>query len=313
MKKTALLLSLPILLFSCGGEENSEMGETEGKKSVITTSDEFDDLQITTLDDKVAYSIGFNSAGDLREYTDSEKYSQYFNKEALKNGFYSGIASSDSSKADDCNELLSTYFGTPGSFDTMYIKPNRASDCMGFMRGFEIRFSLAKRGVFNHLNADLIKKGFKDGTFDYDTLIPINDQVSIISEYFSSLTKKEGEAFLEKNKQRPEVTTADNGLQFEVIKEGTGAKPTLNSTVSVYYTLSLINGQVVESNAQEPEPVSFPLNGVIQGWQQGLQLMRKGGIYKLYVPYELGYGHQGTQGIQPYTTLVFQIELVDFK
>jgi len=308
--RKVILFALPLLLFSCGGNQEQEQ-TVDGEWIEVST--EYDELKPESLNERVSYSIGFNSAGDLREYTDSPKYKEYFNKLAVKEGFYTGIDSDDSLAAEACNSKLSQYFGTPGVFDTLAISVDEASTCLGFMRGAEIRYSLKRRNVFNQLTQDLMKKGFKDGMFDYDTLIPVRDQVNMISEYFSGLIKKEGEDFLEANKKRPEVTTADNGLQFEVIKEGKGPKPTLNSTVSVYYTLSLVSGQIVESNADDAEPISFPLNGVIQGWQQGLQLMSKGGTYKLYVPYELGYGHQGTQGIQPYSTLIFEITLVDFK
>jgi len=310
MKKLALY-SLSLLLFACGGENTNEDEILDGELIFVGT--EYDDLKLNSVNDRVSYSIGFTSAGEMKEFFESAQYKSFFNKASLKEGFYTGIESTDTSFADGCDQTLATYFGNPGSFDTTSIKPSQASNCLGFLRGIEIKYSLSKRGLFAQLKPDLMKKGFKDGLYNYDTLIPLNEQVALISDFFGAIVKNEGETFLEENKKKKGVTTMENGLQFEIIKEGNGPKPTLNSTVSVYYTLSLINGQQVESNAQDPEPVSFPLSNVIQGWQQGLQLMKKGGKYKLYVPYELGYGHQGTQGIQPYSTLIFEIELVDFK
>lgn len=310
MKKLAIY-SLSLLLFACGNDNTTDDEIIDGELVFVGT--EYDDLKLSSLNDRVSYSIGFTSAGEMKEFFESAQYKSFFNKASLKEGFYTGIESSDTSFADGCDQTLATYFGNPGTFDTTSIRPNEASNCLGFLRGIEIKYSLTKRGIFSQLSPDFIKKGFKDALYNYDTLIPLNEQVAVISDFFGAIIKSEGEAFLEENKQKKGVTTMENGLQIETIKMGNGAKPTLNSTVSVYYTLSLINGQQVESNAQDPEPISFPLSNVIQGWQQGLQLMQKGGKYKLYVPYELGYGHQGSNGIQPYSALIFEIELVDFK
>jgi FKBP-type peptidyl-prolyl cis-trans isomerase FklB len=309
MKKIIIpFFALSLVIIGCNNN-----GEADASLSTNGASNEYDDLQIKSLHDRVSYAIGFTSAGEMKEYAESEQYSAYFNKLNLKEGFYKGIQSLDTAKADECNSTLMRYFSQPGVFDTTEITPNIASNSLGFLSGIEIHYSLTKRGLFEQLSADLIKKGFKDALYNYDTLIPIEDQVNLITDFFGSLVKKEGEAFLEQNKLRPEVTTSENGLQIETLVEGKGKYPTLNSTVSVYYTLTLTNGKTVESNVNDPEPVSFPLSNVIQGWQQGLQMMKKGGTYKLYVPYELGYGHQGSQGIQPYSALLFEIQLVDFK
>jgi hypothetical protein len=299
-----------VLLFSCGNETVNEDSTPDYRAEAGT---EFDDIELRSTNDRVAYSIGFTSAAEMREFFYSEKYGAYFDRTEARKGFYEGIQSGDTVQADICDGRLAQYFGTPGTFDTTAISVKEASHCMGFLRGIELKYSLSRRGLFDGLSTTIIKKGFKDGFYSYDTLITPMEQAQIITEFFGSIIKKEGEDFLEQNKQRKEVRTMDNGLQIETLKEGKGGQPTLNSTVSVYYTLSMVNGQVIESNADQPEPVSFPLSNVIQGWQQGLQLMKKGGKYKLFVPYELGYGHQGTQGIQPYSALVFEIELVDFK
>lgn len=311
MNRTLLLLSaLPFLLFACGEDTSSSTQETDYRAEAGT---DFDDVTLQSINDRVAYSIGFSSASEMREFFYSEKYSSYFDRNEARNGFYEGIASSDTLQADVCDSRLAMYFATPGEFDTTSISIKEASHCMGFLRGIELKYSLSRRGLFDGLSGKIIKKGFKDGFYAYDTLITPMEQTQVITEFFGAIIKKEGEEFLEKNKERKEVRTTENGLQIETLREGKGANPLLSSTVSVYYTLSMVNGQVIESNADQPEPISFPLSNVIPGWQQGLQLMKKGGKYKLYVPYELGYGHQGTQGIQPYSALVFEIELVDFK
>jgi FKBP-type peptidyl-prolyl cis-trans isomerase FklB len=103
-------------------------------------------------------------------------------------------------------------------------------------------------------------------------------------------------------------------LQYEVLVAGKGVQPTAESTVKVHYEGTLIDGTVFDSSYERGEPIEFPLNGVIKGWTEGLQLMSVGAKYKLYIPYELGYGERGAgQNIPPYSTLIFTVELLEIK
>ncbi len=122
----------------------------------------------------------------------------------------------------------------------------------------------------------------------------------------------ENEAFLVKNKERPEVKVTDSGLQYEVIKMGTGPKPTPGSTVRVHYIGTLIDGTEFDSSYKRGEPAEFPLSGVIQGWTEALQLMPAGSKFKLYLPENLAYGASGAGStIKPFSTLVFDVELLE--
>ena len=124
--------------------------------------------------------------------------------------------------------------------------------------------------------------------------------------------KKDGEAFLAANKNKPGVKTTASGLQYEVIKEGTGKKPAATDQVKVHYTGTLIDGTKFDSSVDRGEPATFALNGVIPGWTEALQLMPVGSKYKIVVPSSLGYGEKGTPGpIGPNATLVFEVELLE--
>jgi len=125
--------------------------------------------------------------------------------------------------------------------------------------------------------------------------------------------KVEGEKFLAENANRPEVKTTDSGLQYEVITEGKGKKPTATDVVKVHYKGTLVDGTVFDSSYDRGTPAVFPLNRVIPGWTEGLQLMSVGSKYKLYIPYQLGYGEQGGQSIKPYSALIFDVELLEIK
>jgi FKBP-type peptidyl-prolyl cis-trans isomerase len=124
--------------------------------------------------------------------------------------------------------------------------------------------------------------------------------------------KAEGEKFLAANKSKPGVKTTASGLQYQVIKEGAGAKPAATDQVKVHYLGTLIDGTKFDSSYDRGQPASFALNGVIPGWTEALQLMPVGSKYKLFIPSNLAYGDRGTPGpIGPNATLVFEVELIE--
>jgi FKBP-type peptidyl-prolyl cis-trans isomerase FklB len=127
-----------------------------------------------------------------------------------------------------------------------------------------------------------------------------------------SVNKARGEKFLAENKSKEGVKTTASGLQYKVIKEGTGKKPAKENTVKVHYTGTTIDGKVFDSSVERGEPIEFPLAGVIAGWTEGVQLMSVGSKYTLYIPSNLAYGEQGAgQAIGPNEALIFDVELLD--
>lgn len=122
-----------------------------------------------------------------------------------------------------------------------------------------------------------------------------------------------GEEFLAENAERDGVETTDSGLQYEILEEGDGEKPSGEDRVQVHYTGELISGEVFDSSRERGEPVTFGLNQVIPGWTEGLQLMSEGSRAKLYIPAELAYGPGGNQRIGPNETLVFDVELLEIN
>ncbi|MGC4036457.1 MAG: FKBP-type peptidyl-prolyl cis-trans isomerase [Chitinophagaceae bacterium] len=138
--------------------------------------------------------------------------------------------------------------------------------------------------------------------------------ITQVQQEKSKGTIEEGQKFLVENKKRPEVKTTPSGLQYEVLQEGTGIKPTTVDTFVAHYRGSLTNGTVFEESYTRNEPITYPLNRVIAGWTEGLQLMTVGSKYKFYIPYNLAYGLQGSPPTIPGgATLIFEIELLDVK
>ncbi len=161
---------------------------------------------------------------------------------------------------------------------------------------------------------ELIKQGFINGLYEYNEMWEPMAAGQYIQETLSNIqfgdNKSKGEQFLAENALKDGVKVTDTGLQYEVLRMGKGAKPAATSTVKVHYEGTLIDGTVFDSSIQRGEPIEFPLNGVIKGWTEGLQLMPVGSKFRFYIPQELGYGAQSAGSIPPYSTLIFEVELL---
>ena len=125
--------------------------------------------------------------------------------------------------------------------------------------------------------------------------------------------KAAGEKFLTENKAKEGIQTTASGLQYKVITAGNGAKPKATDTVKVHYAGRLLDGKEFDSSIKRGQPVEFPVNGVIPGWTEALQLMPVGSKWEIYIPSDLAYGEQGNQGIPPASTLIFEVELLEVK
>lgn len=160
-------------------------------------------------------------------------------------------------------------------------------------------------------------QGLEDAMEDRETRFSSEEVNMILQEAFSLAMEKRTETqrqaetdFLAENSKKEGITITGSGLQYEVISEGTGAKPDEDDMVRVNYEGTFIDGTVFDSSYSRGEPTEFPLNGVIPGWTEGIQLMREGAKYKFYIPSDLGYGPQGAGPIPPYSPLVFEVELI---
>ncbi len=151
-----------------------------------------------------------------------------------------------------------------------------------------------------------------------ETKLSLEDANKIIQEYLQELTEKKaaeikavGQKFLEENKKNANVKETASGLQYVVEKEGTGAQPSATDEVTVHYTGKLLDGTVFDSSVNRGEPATFPLNRVIPGWTEGVQLMKEGAKYTFFIPSDLAYGPQGVpNAIPPHSTLIFDVELI---
>ena len=199
------------------------------------------------------------------------------------------------------------------------MKSQNMTDTISYSIGIVLAENLKAQGI-TKFDAQVIAEAMQahlEGT----AKMTMDDAASIFGKEMQRAKMAEfeenraaGEAFLAENGKRKEVTTTASGLQYEVVKEGTGPKPKASDSVKVHYHGTLISGQVFDSSVDRGQPISFPLNGVIKGWTEGLQYMSLGSKYILYIPYDLAYGERAAgDKIKPFSALVFEVELLGIE
>ena len=198
-------------------------------------------------------------------------------------------------------------------------------DKLSYGLGLGIGQQLAQMNI-EGLNIDDFADAIRDVINGNDLKVEHREAQQIVQNYFAEQEKKlqaeraekgkaakeAGEKYLAENAKKEGIITTASGLQYKVLKEGTGKQPKATDKVRCHYEGFLIDGTVFDSSGQRGEPAVFPLDGVIVGWTEGLQLMREGGKYRFFIPYKLGYGEGGAgASIPPFATLVFDVELLE--
>lgn len=209
----------------------------------------------------------------------------------------------------------STDSNTNNTNTNMTNKREKASYALGVLYADKL-----KQDGLTDLDMDLVNRGMKEhlaGTAS----VPVTTANNDINIYFQEIQQKmaevniqKGQEFLKANSAKEGVTELASGLQYEIITEGNGPKPGPTDNVTTHYHGTLIDGTVFDSSVDRGEPASFPVNGVIQGWIEALQLMPTGSKWRLYVPSDMAYGERGTGGaIGPHETLIFEVELISIN
>jgi FKBP-type peptidyl-prolyl cis-trans isomerase FklB len=193
-------------------------------------------------------------------------------------------------------------------------------DSLSYSIGLNVGSNMHMQGI-EQLNYIAFNKGMADGIKNSPTpLMDINTcNMTIqqkLQEYMAkkiSPVKEEGKKFLAENKKQPNVVELPSGIQYKIITQGTGVKPTLEDTIKVHYKGSTLDGNIFDDSYSRGEPVEFPLGGLIEGWRQGLVLMPAGSKWQLFIPSDYAYGDMGTGAIPGGATLIFELELLEVK
>lgn len=208
--------------------------------------------------------------------------------------------------------------------EAMVLKTEK--DKISYGIGMDIGENMKRQSI--DIDPDKLAQGIKDVFAGKELLLTEEDFRNTMENFrkdmmakqqmhmqeISEKNRKDGEAFLAENKNKEGVTTLPSGLQYKVISEGTGAMPEATDTVTVHYRGTLIDGTEFDSSFSRGEPATFPVNGVIPGWTEALQLMKAGSKWQLFIPSNLAYGERGPGGrIGPNSTLVFDVELLSIK
>ena len=196
-------------------------------------------------------------------------------------------------------------------------------DKLSYALGLGIGRQLAQMGAGN-LNIDDFATAIKDVIAGNELKVSNQDAQTIVQDFFAEQEAKQkaensekgktakdaGEKYLAENAKKDGVITLPSGLQYIVIKEGNGKKPKATDNVKCHYEGMLVDGTMFDSSVQRGEPATFPLNQVIAGWTEGLQLMQEGAKYRFFIPYQLAYGEREAGIITPFSTLIFEVELL---
>jgi FKBP-type peptidyl-prolyl cis-trans isomerase FklB len=193
-------------------------------------------------------------------------------------------------------------------------------EMVSYSLGVNIASNLKQQG-FDDINLETFTNAIQDVFNNRSLQIDLTKGGQILNDYFQKIQDKkfsqnieEGKQFLEANGKKEGVKTLPSGLQYKILKEGNGPKPKATDQVTTHYHGTLINGTVFDSSVQRGQPATFPVNGVIQGWVEALQLMPTGSKWQLYVPSDLAYGARGaSEDIGPHTTLIFDVELISIN
>ncbi|MDO9154821.1 MAG: FKBP-type peptidyl-prolyl cis-trans isomerase [Paludibacter sp.] len=274
------------------------------------TSCNSEKAQLPTLKtqiDSLNYAFGLANGSGIKNYylkTDSANSDSVKVKiAALLKGLDEGM------KGDDVNEKYSE-IAELGTKIGAALKEQKETGLMGDS-ALKVDIELIKQGLVNGLKGSSIQMNAKDAQTYLQSTMQKRQQAKMAEQFKGN--KVAGELFLTENKSKPGVITTASGLQYEVIKIGKGALPADTSNVKVHYHGTLIDSTVFDSSINRNEPAVFRVNQVIPGWTEALKLMPVGSKYKLYIPQQLAYGDKDQGTIKPFSTLIFEVELLSIE
>ncbi|HSU29456.1 MAG TPA: FKBP-type peptidyl-prolyl cis-trans isomerase [Chitinophagaceae bacterium] len=276
---------------------------------------------LKNLDDSASYAVGIGVGNFYKLQGVAKLNTQLVSKGIRDQLEHKALWLEEST----CNMVLNEYLNSLNKPPKPPVKPTTAQpvktlyDSACYAIGISVADFYGDQGI-TKLNTILVSKGISDILGNKKPLCDANTVNNVLNNYINkALMEKSkvhitaGEEFLAKNKLRPEVKTTTSGLQYEVLREGTGEKPVATDSVTCNYAGTLLDGFEFDNSYRRGRPPTFALNRVIKGWTEGLQLMSVGSKFKFYIPYLLAYGPYDNGQIPGGATLIFEVELLDVK
>jgi FKBP-type peptidyl-prolyl cis-trans isomerase len=286
------------------------------------------DANLATVKDSTSYALGSLQTKGMMDQMKAMKIFKYIDAEWLLKGAEDRIDDKSLIDNDQARAVI-TYVMQGVRMDSLFtmaaatkgdVMVNK-SDSLSYALGSQIIEGISQGAtqlnVADKIDNLKVFDAIKDVVTDSSKMDAITARrlidavVQEANDKQAEVEGAKGSAFLEENKKREGVITTESGLQYEVLKEGVGASPNATDKVKVHYHGTLIDGTVFDSSVERGKPITFGLNQVIKGWTEGVQLMREGAKYKFYIPQELGYGGRAAGKIPPYSTLIFEVELLE--
>ena len=262
-----------------------------------------------------SYTLGYEM------FTNNKKYKLVLSSEKLLEGIDDGFASAELKVKQD--EMKAQHAAFMAHVQTGEESDFTDNGTLSYVTGYQVGKNFSANGI-DALDKDEVAAGFNDAKAGKEprldeagrkaSMAAMDEVVKAKAKAKAEAVKVESKKFLEENAKKEGVKVTESGLQYQVIKEGEGAKPKATDTVKVHYKGTLVDGKEFDSSYKRGEPISFPLNGVIKGWTEGLQLMPTGSTYRFFIPSELGYGDRGAGADIPGgAALIFDVELIEIN
>ncbi len=298
-----LIFVFILTLMSCQSSEN----ETVKDENVNVNPE----ITFTTEMQKISYCIGLDHGITGRLYYTSEPLNGKFSLSEITKGLTDYLTGAPLRiQPQQLDSVFNLYLKENGNVDSSIVSCADGSYAMGLNEGNALVGSLVSRKIDQDVVVDLLVKGIEDGMLNRPSALPYNEVKIELVAFYADINKTLGEEFLANNQLRDGVKTTESGLQYEVFKEGNGAKPNLIDSVLIHFTGKLITGVDFESTIPSQKPLKVNLLNVIPGWAEGLQLMKEGAEYRFFIPYQLAYGEEGNAAVEPYSAVVYDIELI---
>ncbi|NOQ70813.1 MAG: hypothetical protein GQ574_02360 [Crocinitomix sp.] len=296
---------LALFFFACNGEEevDVDVDPVEVPKHVFQS-----------FESKISYCIGFDNGFTITQVYNGPNTTSKFFLSDIEEGLVAYLGNGELRVGIfEVDSILELYLGENGEVDESQVSKTDASYAIGLIEAQTLVGSLVGRGIDQAMDIDFLIKGIQDGMYNRQNTLSLTEIRTEVSKYYSEMNLVMGQSFLTENLKNESVSSTESGLQYEIIKRGTGISPNLTDTCIVHYTGRTIDGRVFESTVPSSIPAEFTPLGVIPGWKEGLLLMKAGGSWRFFIPYELAYGETGSGPIEPFSTLVFDLDLLEVK